>query len=69
MLDRPGRHYYPITGATDASDVTKRASEADESHHAADKIEELPEKEISDRDAESIKGGRARGLADEAPKE
>lgn len=50
-------------------DATKRASEADESHHAADKIEELPEKQISDRDAESIKGGRARGLADEAPKE
>jgi hypothetical protein len=49
-------------------DATK-AAQLDESRHAADKIEELPEKPISDRDAESIKGGRAVLHDDESPKE
>jgi hypothetical protein len=50
-------------------DATNEAAQLDEARHASDKIEELPEKPISDRDAESIKGGRAVLHDDESPKE
>jgi hypothetical protein len=49
-------------------DANKNSPQLDEARHAADKIEELPEKPISNRDAESIKGGQAVLHDDESPK-
>lgn len=48
-------------------DATKKTNQADNTDRSADKIEELAEKPISDRDAQSVKGGRAHD--DESPKE
>lgn len=48
-------------------DATKKASQSDTTDQIGDKIEELAPKPISDRDAQSVKGGRAHD--DESPKE
>lgn len=48
-------------------DATKKTNESENTDGAADKIEELAQEPISDRDARSVKGGRARD--DESPKE
>ena len=48
-------------------DATKKTNQSDKTDRAVDRIEELTPKSISDRDAQSIKGGRAHD--DESPKE
>jgi hypothetical protein len=48
-------------------DATKKTNQSDMTDRPADRIEELAEKPISDQDAKSVKGGRARD--DESPKE
>ena len=48
-------------------DATKKTDQSDKTDGAADRIEELAEKPISDGDAQSVKGGRAHD--DESPKE
>ena len=48
-------------------DASKKTNQSDKTDRAADKIEELPQQSISDRDAQSVKGGRAHD--DESPKE
>ena len=46
-------------------DATNKTNQSDKTDRAAEHIKELAEKPISDRDAQSVKGGRA----DESPKE
>ncbi|MGH7616479.1 MAG: hypothetical protein ACREPM_04565 [Gemmatimonadaceae bacterium] len=50
-------------------DASRKANQSDQTEVATDKIEELSPKPISDRDAESVKGGRAVLHDDESPKE
>ena len=47
--------------------ATKQTDQSAKTDRTTDKVEELPQKPISDRDADSVKGGSAR--LDELPKE
>jgi hypothetical protein len=48
-------------------DAGKKSNQSDRTAHTEGRIEELAPKPISDRDAQSVKGGRAHD--DESPKE
>jgi hypothetical protein len=48
-------------------DVSKKTNPSDETGGVTPKLEELPQKPISDLDAQSVKGGRR--LLDEGPEE
>jgi hypothetical protein len=48
-------------------DDAKKTNQSGKTDGAADRIDELPQKPISDRDAQAVKGGRAHD--DESPKE
>jgi len=48
-------------------DASKKTRPSDDTDGATAKLEELSQKPISDRDAQSVKGGRR--LVDEGPKE
>jgi hypothetical protein len=50
-------------------DTTKKPSQSGKTDNAAKFVEELPQKPIADRDAQSVKGGRARRGGDDQPTE
>ena len=50
-------------------DATKKTNQSDKTDRAADKLEDLPQKPVSERDAQSVKGGLARRGGDDNPVE
>ena len=50
-----------------SDDASKNTNPSDKTDPTTDKIEELAQKPISDRDAQSVKGGRR--VTDEGPEE
>ena len=50
-------------------DASKKTKQPDNTDRAAGRIDELDPKSISDRDAQSVKGGSIRRYDDESPKE
>ena len=61
MVDLPRGAVHLIKGAAMQDDATKQTSQSDMTDGAADKAEDLPQKPISDSDAESVKGGAVDG--------